>query len=90
MCCDVTNRYRLTIVGHSLGAGVASLLTLFLINRNMEVLGGISPDSIRAIVFAPPRVMSLDLAIKYAGHINSVIYQVLVLTGSISQVMNTA
>lgn len=67
-------RYRLRIVGHSLGAGVAALLTVFLLN-NLEVLGNISPDRICAFVFAPPRVMSLDLAIKYAPYINSVIYQ---------------
>ncbi|KAG0581838.1 hypothetical protein KC19_3G013800 [Ceratodon purpureus] len=67
--------YRLTIVGHSLGAGVASLLTIFLIKKNTEVLGGINPNLIRAIVIAPPRVMSLDLAIKYADRVNSVIYQ---------------
>lgn len=82
-CSDVMHRYRLRIVGHSLGAGVASLLTIFLI-ENREVLGGISPDSIRCIAIAPPRVMSLELAIKYAPYVSSAIYQVHVLSGSIS------
>ena len=81
------NRYRLTLVGHSLGAGVAALLTIFLVKRNMEVLGGISPGSIRGISIAPPRVMSLDLTEKYADHLNSVIYQVHVLVCFISQLM---
>lgn len=66
--------YRLTIVGHSLGAGVASLLTLFLI-CDTKKLGGISSDLISCIAIAPPRVMSLDLALKYSLPITSVIYQ---------------
>jgi len=66
--------YGLTIVGHSLGAGVAALLTTELVKHPEEV-GGIDTKRIRAIVFAPPRVMSLDLAIKYSPHVNSVIYQ---------------
>jgi hypothetical protein len=67
-------RYGLTIVGHSLGAGVAALLTTELVKHPEEV-GGIDTERIRAIVFAPPRVMSLELAIKYSPHVNSVIYQ---------------
>lgn len=83
MCCSaMMRRYRLTIVGHSLGAGVASLLTLFLI-CDTKKLGGISSDLISCIAIAPPRVMSLDLALKYSLPITSVIYQVRVLSGSI-------
>lgn len=67
--------YRLTIVGHSLGAGVAALLVVFLLKKNEEVLGGINPESIRALAIAPPRVVTLDLAIKYAGNLSCVIYQ---------------
>jgi len=66
--------YRLTIVGHSLGAGVAALFTILLV-KNREVLGGIPAHRIRAIVFAPPRIMSLDLSEKYSPHLNSIIYQ---------------
>jgi hypothetical protein len=75
-------------VGHSLGAGVAALLVVFLLKKNEEVLGGINPESIRALAIAPPRVVTLDLAIKYAGNLNCVIYQVHVLSGSFSQLMN--
>lgn len=66
--------YRLNIVGHSLGAGVATLLTIFLIEK-IEVLGGINSDSIQCFAIAPPRVLSLNLAKKYASNVNSVIYQ---------------
>lgn len=64
----------MTIVGHSLGAGVAALFTILLV-KNREVLGGIPAHLIRAIVFAPPRIMSLDLSEKYSPHLNSIIYQ---------------
>lgn len=67
--------YGLNIVGHSLGAGVATLLTIFLIEK-IEVLGGINSDSIQCFAIAPPRVLSLNLAKKYASNVNSVIYQV--------------
>jgi hypothetical protein len=66
--------YRLTIVGHSLGAGVAGLFTMLLV-RNPELVGLSNADNIRSFLFAPPRVMSIDLTMKYATHINSVIYQ---------------
>ncbi|XP_024356849.1 uncharacterized protein [Physcomitrium patens] len=66
--------YRLTIVGHSLGAGVAALFTMMLV-KSPELVGLADPREIRAILFAPPRVMSVDLALKYAPYVNSVIYQ---------------
>lgn len=46
----------LTITGHSLGAGVGSLLTLKLIER------GIHPDKIRCYAYEPPACMSKALA----------------------------
>jgi hypothetical protein len=53
---------------------VAALFTMLLV-KNREVLGGIPAHRIRAIVFAPPRIMSLDLSEKYSPHLNSIIYQ---------------
>ncbi|CAM6007345.1 unnamed protein product [Sphagnum balticum] len=66
--------YRFTNVGHSLGAGVAPLFTILLV-KNPELIGGISPELIHSYGFAPPRVMSLDLSIKYAPYITSCVYQ---------------
>ncbi|CAK9215057.1 unnamed protein product [Sphagnum troendelagicum] len=66
--------YRFTNVGHSLGAGVAPLFTVLLV-KNPELIGGISPELIHSYGFAPPRVMSLDLSIKYAPYITSCVYQ---------------
>jgi hypothetical protein len=68
------DRYRFTNVGHSLGAGVAPLFTILLV-KNPELIGGISPELIHSYGFAPPRVMSLDLSIKYAPYITSCVYQ---------------
>jgi hypothetical protein len=68
------DRYRFTNVGHSLGAGVAPLFTILLV-KNPELIGGISPELIHSYGFAPPRVMSLDLSIKYAAYITSCVYQ---------------
>ncbi|CAK9217364.1 unnamed protein product [Sphagnum troendelagicum] len=66
--------YRFTNVGHSLGAGIAPLFTILLV-KNPELIGGISPELIHSYGFAPPRVMSLDLSIKYAPYITSCVYQ---------------
>ncbi|CAM6088877.1 unnamed protein product [Calypogeia fissa] len=66
--------YRLTLVGHSLGAGVCSILTA-LILEDREAVGGIDSQLIRAYAIAPPRVLSLNLAKRYALNIFSVIYQ---------------
>ncbi|XP_073385649.1 uncharacterized protein [Physcomitrium patens] len=46
--------YRLTIVGHSLGAGVAALFIMMLV-KSPELVGLADPREIRAILFAPPR-----------------------------------
>lgn len=61
-------------MGHSLGAGVAGLFTMLLIGKP-ELVGLSNANDIRSFLFAPPRVMSIDLTMKYAPHISSVIYQ---------------
>lgn len=66
--------YTLTFAGHSLGSGVAALLTLVVVN-NRKNLGNIPRSQIRCYAVAPARCMSLNLAVKYADVINSVILQ---------------
>lgn len=66
--------YSMVFAGHSLGAGVASLLTVVVVNHR-DKLGGIPRSSIRCYAVAPARCMSLNLAVKYANVIHSVILQ---------------
>ncbi|KAL7254807.1 hypothetical protein ACSBR1_009036 [Camellia fascicularis] len=66
--------YRMIFAGHSLGAGVAALLTVIVVNHRKE-LGGIPRDSVHCYAVAPARCMSLNLAVKYADVIHSVILQ---------------
>ncbi|KAK4751669.1 hypothetical protein SAY87_020467 [Trapa incisa] len=66
--------YSLSFVGHSLGAGVASLLTMVAI-KNHEKLGKIGRRRIRCFAIAPARCTSLNLAVRYADVINSVVLQ---------------
>lgn len=67
--------YTLTFAGHSLGAGVVTLLTIIVI-KNLEKLGNIKRNRIRCFAYAPARSMSLNLAVRYADVINSVVLQV--------------
>lgn len=66
--------YSLTFAGHSLGAGVVTLLTMLVI-QNREKLGNIKRNRIRCIAIAPARCISLNLAVRYADVINSVVLQ---------------
>uniref|UniRef100_A0A7C9AJR6 Triacylglycerol lipase n=1 Tax=Opuntia streptacantha TaxID=393608 RepID=A0A7C9AJR6_OPUST len=66
--------YTLTFAGHSLGAGVVSLLTLVAL-QNRDRLGKIERKRIRCYAMAPARCMSLNLAVRYADVINSVVLQ---------------
>ncbi|XP_010523021.1 PREDICTED: uncharacterized protein LOC104801445 isoform X1 [Tarenaya hassleriana] len=66
--------YSLTFAGHSLGAGVVSLLVLVVV-QNRDRLGNIERERIRCFAIAPPRCMSLNLAVRYADIINSVVLQ---------------
>lgn len=67
--------YTLTFAGHSLGAGVVALLTLVAV-QNRGKLGNIERKRIRCYAIAPPRCMSLNLAVRYADIISSVVLQV--------------
>ncbi|KAL9355082.1 hypothetical protein Peur_053052 [Populus x canadensis] len=66
--------YDMVFAGHSLGSGVAALLTVIVVNHR-DKLGGIPREKIRCYVMAPARCMSLNLAVKYADVIHSIILQ---------------
>ncbi|RYR23778.1 hypothetical protein Ahy_B02g057276 isoform D [Arachis hypogaea] len=66
--------YMLIFGGHSLGAGVVALLTLLALDNRDKL--GIQRNKIRCFALAPTRCMSLNLAVRYADVINSVVLQV--------------
>ncbi|KAF6175120.1 hypothetical protein GIB67_022801 [Kingdonia uniflora] len=66
--------YMLTFIGHSLGSGVAALLAMVVV-QNLNRLGNIDRRRIRCFAIAPARCMSLNLAVRYADVINSVVLQ---------------
>ncbi|KAL9396909.1 hypothetical protein Peur_011162 [Populus x canadensis] len=66
--------YRLTFAGHSLGAGIVSLIAMYAV-QNREKLGTIERKRIRCFAMAPARCVSLNLAVRYADVINSVVLQ---------------
>lgn len=67
--------YKMIFAGHSLGSGVAALLTVVVVNHGNK-LGGIPRSLVRCYAIAPARCMSLNLAVKYADVLHSVILQV--------------
>eukprot|EP00249_Psilotum_nudum_P009453 c21944_g1_i1 orf=271-1680(+) len=66
--------YAVTFAGHSLGSGVAAMLTM-VVAKNRDKLGNISRERLRCFAIAPARCMSLNLAIRYADIIKSVTLQ---------------
>ncbi|CAH1433373.1 unnamed protein product [Lactuca virosa] len=66
--------YKMVFVGHSLGAGVATLLTVMVVNHR-DMLGGIARELIKCYAIAPTRCLSLNLALKYADVIYSIVLQ---------------
>lgn len=66
--------YTLTFTGHSLGSGVAALLTIVVV-KNRDRLGNIDRKRVRCYAIAPARCMSLNLAVRYADVINSIVLQ---------------
>ncbi|OAY57177.1 uncharacterized protein LOC110609889 [Manihot esculenta] len=66
--------YTMVFAGHSLGSGVAALLTIIAVNHG-DQLGGIPRNKIRCYAVAPARCMSLNLAVKYADVIHSIVLQ---------------
>lgn len=66
--------YMLTFAGHSLGSGVAAMLTMLVV-KHRDKLDDISRERVRCYAIAPARCMSLNLAVRYADVINSVVLQ---------------
>lgn len=66
--------YTLTLAGHSLGSGVAAMFTMIIATDSSKV-DNIPRDRIRCYAIAPARCMSLNLALRYADIIHSVILQ---------------
>ncbi|KAI8019337.1 Sn1-specific diacylglycerol lipase alpha [Camellia lanceoleosa] len=71
---DNGSSYKMVFTGHSLGSGVAALLTVIVVNH-LDLLGGIPRSNVRCFSVAPARCMSLNLAVKYADVIHSVVLQ---------------
>ncbi|CAL4918675.1 unnamed protein product [Urochloa decumbens] len=65
---------RLVFVGHSLGAGVAALATVVAVRCRLGSLG-LRREDVRCYAMAPPRCMSLGLAVEYADVVHSVVLQ---------------
>lgn len=68
------SNYDIVIAGHSLGSGVASILAVIVANHG-DNLGGVPRSKVRCYAVAPARCMSLNLAVKYADVIHSIILQ---------------
>ncbi|XP_019180757.1 PREDICTED: uncharacterized protein LOC109175849 [Ipomoea nil] len=66
--------YTLTFAGHSLGAGVVTLLAMLAV-KNRAQFGNVERRRIRCFAIAPARCVSLNLAVRYADIINSVVLQ---------------
>ncbi|KAH7444866.1 hypothetical protein KP509_02G094600 [Ceratopteris richardii] len=67
-------QYMLTFAGHSLGSGVAAMLTMLAV-KHRDKLDNISRERVRCYAIAPARCMSLNLAVRYADVINSIVLQ---------------
>ncbi|CAO3591233.1 unnamed protein product [Absidia cylindrospora] len=65
----------LYIVGHSLGAATASILTIMLLDYMDELKKGKTDDfTLQCFGFAPACCLSLDLSEKYKDHIQSIVF----------------
>lgn len=75
------DEYRLVFAGHSLGAGVAALMAVVAVNY-LDRFGAIERSRVKCYAVAPARCMSLNLAVKYADVVHSVVLQVRYFTAS--------
>ncbi|GMI69016.1 hypothetical protein like AT5G37710 [Hibiscus trionum] len=71
---ETGREYQLIFAGHSLGSGVAALMAVVVMNHR-DRLGGIPRSKVRCYAVAPARCMSLNLAVKYADVIHSIVLQ---------------
>jgi Lipase (class 3) len=65
--------FRVLLCGHSLGAGVATLLSIVLRERFTQLAHGPKSDLMNVIVFAPPPVLDHDTAISCSSYTLSVV-----------------
>lgn len=66
----------LNIVGHSLGGGTASILTMMLLDHQHEFQSMVNGNfRIQCHAFAPACSVSKDLADKYRDHIRCYVYE---------------
>lgn len=72
---DMNPNYSLTLAGHSLGAGIVTMLAMLAV-QNKDKLQNIERQRLRCYAVAPARCISLNLAVRYADIINSVVLQV--------------
>ncbi|CAI7772685.1 unnamed protein product, partial [Closterium sp. NIES-53] len=66
--------YDLRLIGHSLGAAVAALVTI-LLRPQAEVLLGITSERVRCVGFATPPCVSRHLALSCRSFITTVVLQ---------------
>lgn len=78
--------YTFTLVGHSLGAGVASLFAILMVN-NAAKFGNIDRSRIRCFAIAPARCTSINLAVRYADVIRSIVLQVRKLRSDLESIL---
>lgn len=73
--CQQTKVNQLVIIGHSLGAGTASILTMLLTDLLPDIYEKfkISELKVHCYAFGPPCVASLELAKSYEPWIDSIV-----------------
>ena len=59
--------YKMTLIGHSLGAGAAALLAMMLQARGIT--------NVHCYAFAPPMCCEPDLAAKCSNYVTSVVFR---------------
>jgi hypothetical protein len=67
--------FRLRLVGHSLGAAIASLLAIMLRKKSPKELG-FSPDIVTAVGYASPPCVSKELAESCSDFVINVVMKV--------------
>lgn len=69
----IDDGYSLLLCGHSLGAGVASLVAIILRSRLPALVDGQKTTMIKVIAFAPPPVLDHDSAIAASSYMTSIV-----------------
>ncbi|KAJ7972677.1 Sn1-specific diacylglycerol lipase alpha [Quillaja saponaria] len=67
-------RFRLRLVGHSLGGAIASLLAIMIHRKSLKELG-FSPDIVSAVGYGTPPCVSKELAESCSDYVTTVVMQ---------------